>query len=231
MKKIMRSLGRKIILKILPDSNLLRYLSYRPMLETWRNTHSRNYPIFNERTELYNYINREIILNKAILYLEFGVYKGATIKYFANINADPNSKFIGFDTFTGLPENWVELSRTVNKKTFDTSGELPHTNDCRISFVKGLFQDTLPECLKEYKSNYVNEQLVIHVDCDLYSSALYVLTYLNHFLVPGTVIIFDEFYSVMHEFRALEDYCSAYIRSYQVISATKDHIQVAIKMQ
>ena len=71
---------------------------------------------------------------------------------------------------------------------------------------------------------------MIHNDSDLYSATLYVLTRANDIILPGTIIIFDEFYSVMHEFRALEDYCSSYMRSYDVLAATRDHIQVAIRI-
>jgi O-methyltransferase len=78
---------------------------------------------------------------------------------------------------------------------------------------------------------FVSWQLIIHNDSDLYSATLYVLTCANSIIVPGTVIIFDEFYSVMHEFRALEDYCASYMRSYEVIAATRNHVQIAIRVQ
>ncbi len=64
----------------------------------------------------------------------------------------------------------------------------------------------------------------------LYSSTLYVLTLANYIIVPGTIIIFDEFYSTMHEFRALDDYCISYMRSYEVIAATRNHGRIAIRM-
>jgi hypothetical protein len=51
---------------------------------------------------------------------------------------------------------------------------------------------------------------------------------------PGTVVVFDEFSSIMHEFRALEDYCSAYRRRYRVCaasaSATDYFTQLAIEL-
>ena len=75
---------------------------------------------------------------------------------------------------------------------------------------------------------------MIHNDSDLYPSTLYVLSRCNDLIQPGTIIIFDEFSSVLHELRALEDYCSAYRRDYTVIGATKSpadyYAQVAIRM-
>ncbi|MBN1424032.1 hypothetical protein JXA88_05690 [Candidatus Fermentibacteria bacterium] len=64
-------------------------------------------------------------------------------------------------------------------------------------------------------------QVVLHADADLYSSTLYVLTRCNDILRPGSVVIFDEFASVLDEFRALEDYCAAYMRDYEVIAVTR----------
>lgn len=224
----MKRLMKKIILKLLPDSQRLRFLAYRPMLKTWKkNLIGENYPVFNNRYEMYDYINVEIIKDKKLQYLEFGVYEGESIKYFANINSNPASRFIGFDTFTGLPEDWIGLGRTVKRKEFNVEERIPQCDDDRVSFIKGMFQETLPDFMETYEPS---EQLVINNDSDLYSSTLYVLTFANQIIRPGTIIIFDEFYSVMHEFRALKDYCSAYVRNYKVVAATNNYIQVAIKI-
>ena len=49
-----------------------------------------------------------------------------------------------------------------------------------------------------------------------------------------TIIIFDEFSSMLNEFRALEDYTSSYLRDYEVMAATISsegyYSQVAIRM-
>ena len=99
--------------------------------------------------------------------------------------------------------------------------------------MKGLFQQTLPAFLEEWEPA---QQLILHNDSDLYSATLYVLSQANKILGPGAIVIFDEFYGVMHEFRALEDYCSSYMRSYEVIGATHDFRRksvatVAIRMR
>lgn len=227
-KAITPSLAKKMLLTMLPDSELLRFIAYKPKLENWRKHRLAHCPVFDTRLAMYDYINRELICNGPIQYLEFGVYKGETIKYFAGVNTDPSSRFVGFDTFTGLPEDWISSIRTVKRTTFDTGGEPPHSEDARISFVKGLFQDTLPEFLKTYTRR---GQLILNNDSDLYSSTMYVLTYANDIVVPGTIIIFDEFYSVLHEFRALEDYCVSYRRNYEVVAAADRGGTVAVRMQ
>jgi O-methyltransferase len=219
---------RKWALRALPDSDRIRYLANRGALETWTGERARTCPVFDDRLRMYDYINSEILKDAAIQYLEFGVFQGESIRYFSEINSSADSTFMGFDTFQGLPEDWVELTRTVKSSTFSVDGKIPEIDDARVSFVPGLFQDTLPDTLAGLPTP---NQLVIHNDSDLYSATLYVLTLAHTRILPGTVIIFDEFYSVMDEFRALDDYCSAYMRDYEVLATTERQVQVAIRMK
>jgi hypothetical protein len=46
----------------------------------------------------------------------------------------------------------------------------------------------------------------------------------------GTVVMFDEFYDVLHEFAAYRDYCSAFLRSGRGIAYTPEYIQVALRL-
>lgn len=223
---------KEILSKALIDSPRLRYLSYIPRLDTWRKQHTERYPVLESRQELYSYINAEIIGGSRINYLEFGVFGGDSMGRWTSINDDAQSRFWGFDTFSGLPEDWEQFRGGMNKGAFDVGGAFPDIPDPRVSFIKGLFQETLPTFLQGFRPD---AQLVVHCDADLYSSALYVLTRCNDILVPGSIVIFDEFSSVLHEFRALEDYCSAYMRTYEVIGATQlpteYYPHVAIRMK
>jgi hypothetical protein len=73
---------------------------------------------------------------------------------------------------------------------------------------------------------------VLNNDSDLYSSTLYVLTRAHDRLKPGTIVIFDEFSSVLNEFMALKHYCSAYRRDYEVLGATSSYFaQVAVRFK
>jgi hypothetical protein len=224
----MRNAVKLIARRILPDSDRLRYIAYKPKFWSWQAKQYDNYPRFRSRTEVYDYINQDILSNKAIHYLEFGVFRGESIAYWADINLNSNSRFYGFDSFTGLPEDWDTSHRILKRGTFDTGGKVPEPGDERVHFVKGLFQDTLPRFLQEYT---IEDQLVIHNDSDLYSSTLFVLSCANHIIVPGTIIIFDQFRHVLHEFRALEDYCSSFRRDYEVLAATLNHGRLAIRVR
>lgn len=211
-----------------PSSRKLRYLTYLPSLREWRSKRAGRYPVLGDREALYRHINESHLNGAAIDYLEFGVYRGDSVRNWTELNRNPQSRFVGFDTFTGLPEAWHKFSRTVEVKAFDAGGMPPEIADPRVTFVKGLFQDTLAEFLRSYTST---RPLVVHNDSDLYSATLFVLTAMNRVAGAGTIIIFDEFTSLLHEFRALEDYCAACMRDYDVIAATDDDIQIAIRLK
>jgi hypothetical protein len=51
---------------------------------------------------------------------------------------------------------------------------------------------------------------------------------MNGLIPAGTLIIFDEFYDVLHEYRALSDYGSAYMRKYKIVAATHRFNQAAV---
>jgi O-methyltransferase len=182
---------------------------------------NRNVTSFDTREEMFDDLMTKY--PGAIDYLEFGVFQGRSIFYWADKNKETATRFTGFDTFTGLPEDW-----DYHKKgAFNVDGNAPVTQDSRIKFVKGLFQDTLPGFLKDFSRQ---NRIVIHNDSDLYSSSLYLLTRLNDVIVPGTIIIFDEFGNVQHEFRAFFDYISAYRRSFKVVSASYQYYTAAVEM-
>jgi Macrocin-O-methyltransferase (TylF) len=222
----MKQLVKSVIYQAMPESRKLRYLTYLPSLRRWRANRAGSHPVLPDRMILYEFVNKELG-NCAIDYLEFGVYQGESIVYWAKLNSGRDSRFYGFDTFTGLPSEWDKFTQTVKKGAFDAGGAIPHVADQRVSFRKGLFQETLPPFLEQYRGG---KSLVIHIDCDLYSSSLYALTKIDHIVKPGTIIIFDEFTGLLHEFRALEDYCAAYMREYEVIGSTPHDVQIAIRM-
>lgn len=179
-------------------------------------------PRFGHPKELYRYLDGEILRHSAIDYLEFGVAKGTTMRVWSGMNQHPTSRFFGFDSFVGLPEDW---NPNAPKGTFSRNGIPPEIPDSRIKFHIGWFQDSLPGFLTSYRP--VN-RVVIHNDSDLYSSTSYTLTMLHRILSPQTIVIFDEFYDVLHEYRALMDYSTAYKKTFKIIAATSHFNQVAV---
>ncbi len=178
----------------------------------------------NARYSLYaNVIEQEQLTHTSIDYLEFGVYKGASFKYWVQNNHHPDSRFFGFDTFEGLPENWGGYA----KGAFATP--IPELNDSRHSFVKGLFQQSLLPFIESYGLKN-GKRKIIHLDADLYSSTLYVLTILAPYLKAGDIILFDEFNVPNHEFAAFQHFCKAYYLKYEVLAAVNNYYQIGVKI-
>jgi len=177
---------------------------------------------FENREEMYNFLHEKYIKNNQFDYLEFGVFEGAAIRKWTELNNDLNSRFYGFDSFEGLPEDWTSIKQ---KGAFDVNGQYPNIDDNRVEFVKGWFQETLPGFLQKYTPS---EKLVIHIDADLYSSTLYCLTKLDEHIAKGTIIIFDEFYDLLHEFLAFHDYTRSYYKKWKIVANTNNYVQVAL---
>jgi hypothetical protein len=131
------------------------------------------------------------------LYLEFGVYRGRTIRYWASHLASPRARFVGFDSFEGLPEDWQP---NAQRGSFSV-GTPPDVDDPRVSFVVGWFDKTLPT----YEPP-PHDQLIVNLDCDLYSSTRCVLDWLAGRLRPGTLVYFDDLFNRDHQWRALREW-------------------------
>lgn len=183
---------------------------------------NRKYSRLIESTnEFYDFVN-SIHGDLPIVYLEFGVFKGDSILYFSKINSNQNSLFYGFDCFEGLPEDWLLTGGSVIKKgTFDVGGNLPLTNDLRVNFIKGYFQNTLIEFLEEKNHILKNTKKIIHFDADLYSSELFCLAQLFKYLNNGDVLFFDDFFVVEHDFRALSDFSKSHLVDFDMVAHTK----------
>lgn len=206
----------------MPYSPIIDRINRRPLLHRFRQNNA-DVPSFSSREAMWSYIASRSA--GAIDYLEFGVHQGHSILYFAEQNKSADSRFFGFDTFTGLPEDW---NSDFRRGHFDTGGRLPQTTDPRVKFIVGLFQETLPTFIGEFRPR---NKIIVNIDCDLYSSALYCLTRLDPFLPKGAIVVFDEFGEVLHEFRAANDYISSYRREFKVICAHDSFYTVAVELQ
>lgn len=118
--------------------------------------------------------------------LEFGVYRGRTLRSLAE--ALPDRKLFGFDSFTGLPEPWVRSDTSTYQAGHFRLKGVPTDFPQNVSLVRGFFEDTL----RLWRSLNTDQVALLHIDSDLYSAAKHVLSTLNDRLVPGTVVVFDE---------------------------------------
>ncbi|MDL2403564.1 TylF/MycF/NovP-related O-methyltransferase [Rhizobium mayense] len=156
------------------------------------------------------------------LTLEFGVFSGRSINRIAQGRSGP---VYGFDSFEGLPEDWRE---GYDKGAFGLTG-LPAVAS-NVELVVGWFDRTLPQFLDAHPG----PASLVHVDCDLYSSTQTVLTQLRERFVPGTIIIFDEYFNYpgweMHEFKAFKEFVESVGLQYEYIALNPNHQQVVVRV-
>jgi len=180
----------------------------------------------NKRELLYEHvIKQQNLENEAVDYLEFGVDTGASFIWWLKRLTNKENKFYGFDTFEGLPEDWGAFFVKG-----DMSSDIPSVNDDRAEFFKGLFQDTLSDFLKKghLKSN---RRKIIHMDADLFSSTLFVLTTLYPYLNAGDIVFFDEFNVPKHEFLAFKIFTESYYIKYEILGAVNNYYQMAFMVK
>lgn len=190
--------------------------------------HMRAVPNFDTDYDLHKWVTTTQLDPKLLSdgwVLEFGVATGRTLNQFAHWL--PNKFVFGFDGFEGLPEDWTSRMR----RGFFARDSLPRVRkNCEL--VVGWFDQTLPG----FKNNRIKNGPIalLHVDCDLYSSTVTILNNLRENIVPGTVIVFDEYINYpgwqLDEFRAWQEHCKAYGVQYEYIGRVSRHQKVAIRV-
>lgn len=175
-----------------------------------------------KRYKLYSHVIDTLsIKDKPFDYLEFGVFNGDSLKWWATTCSNPETKFYGFDTFEGLPENWGTY------KKGEMSAHLPVIDDTRVTLIKGLFQNSVPEFLSTHNMKS-EKRKIVHLDADLFSSTLFALTSLAIYLKKGDVLMFDEFNVPNHEYYAFKCFCESYYIKTKLIGAVNNYYQIAL---
>lgn len=163
------------------------------------------------RDKIVWYLDRYEVLRHAAaiapmtgLVLEFGVAGGDTIRCLSGCMPLFNRPIFGFDSFKGLPEQWASYP------VGHFACEPPKLPD-NVELVVGKFEDTLLPFLDDHMDD---DAALIHIDCDLYTSTRTVLDHLTSWIVPGTVIVLDEFWIVTdQEQRAFNEWLEDNARS------------------
>jgi Methyltransferase domain len=157
-------------------------------------------------------------------YLEFGVYTGGTIRFIAK---RIGGRLIhGFDSFEGLPEAWSGFNLTA--RAFDVSGRLPRV-PANVRLHRGWFDQTLAEWVKANPGPVA----FIHVDCDLYGSTRTIFSLLADRIVPGTLMLFDEYFNYpnweQHEYKAFQEFVAERKISYRYLAFARQQVAVLIE--
>lgn len=218
----------KLHILIEPFSSFLLNLAYLSKQSKWINQNKNlAYNDFfsgnrsrDKRFGLYQFLLDQYIKNNSINYIELGVANGCSFYWWLEHHKNSDSKFHGFDTFSGLPEDWGHFK----KGDMNNGNEVLKTNDARAHFYQGLFQQTLPGFLKTFNNN---KQTVIHMDADLYSSTLFTLTSFAPYLKKEDIIFFDEFCVPTHEFLAVKNFTESYYIDLKPIAASNNYLFTA----
>lgn len=210
-KKLLTLVGARISASKLHQ--LLMVVNYMKLGRWMTDNHFRIKQRAPNRVAVFGAV-AERICEARVLYLEFGVHKGASMRYWSNALKHTEAKLHGFDSFEGLPEDFDDVGGRYRKGYFDVAGKPPDIDDPRVEFFKGWFDQILPTYLPPE-----HDVLVITMDADLYSSTIYVLRHLRSYIKPGTFIYFDEMSRPEHEPRAFREFMEESELKFQLVAA------------
>ncbi|HBS48501.1 TPA: hypothetical protein DEO28_01205 [Candidatus Dependentiae bacterium] len=168
-------------------------------------------------------------INDNGIFAEFGVGAGKSANFIAQRIG--NKILYGFDWYKGLPEDW----RAPNfvKGTFAIKQDVsipPFPLEKNIELVIGRFKETLPIFATSKNAPF----LFIHIDCDLYSSTKEIFDNIKNHVIPGTIIVFDEYFNYdgwqEHEFKAFQEFIKENGFTYEYLCYNKLHQQVTVKI-
>jgi len=135
-------------------------------------------------------------------YYEFGMYKGFSFWFAEQIAreyTDSSFRFLGFDSFQGLPQPELDVEARVFKKgDFKGAYEIVTGNLhrykadlTRMRLYKGFYSEELFDQLRE-KEQFPPISICL-IDADLYESCVPVLEFIKEYLVEGSILLFDDY--------------------------------------
>ncbi len=216
---------RKILLKMFFVET--RILQYDIALELINNSDNLKKNFFKKANK---FANRYLLILYACSILEnnnnsdlaeFGVFEGLTLKIFAkNLS---KKKCYGFDSFDGLPSAWGNI---LPKGYFKT--KIPTFKQSNIKIIPGLFEETLDKFLENHKKKFS----LIHIDCDLYSSTVYVLNKMYPKMKETSYLIMDEFYGYpsyeKYEFKAFFEFVNEMKIDYYILAFSNKSVLIKL---
>ncbi|NCX96591.1 MAG: class I SAM-dependent methyltransferase [Chitinophagia bacterium] len=228
-------LASRVLQIFQPLSGLFLFFYNFNKLTSWVHKHKKDTLLLNDfyrpvrnyddRLKSFNAIVEHYKLTEIpVYYLEFGVAQGHSFKWWLEHCKHKNSKFIGFDTFEGLPEDWGLFQKG------DMNYGIPNFNDTRSQCIKGIFQDTLNPYLFSESGNMKGVKKIIHMDADIFSATLFVLMQIYPYLEKGDIIMFDEFNVYGHEFQAYRLFTECSYMSLKLIAAQNNFYHAAFEV-
>lgn len=194
---------------------------------------TKNFQIYARRTLLKRFLAHYELFRMTIDLpgdiVELGVYRGASLMTWANLlevhnMGDRQKQVFGFDNFRGFTafdakdgKEDKRVGKTMEGfdahvfepiledaiRIFDQDRFIPHKP--RVKLVKGDVEKTVPKFVRENPGLRIS---LLHFDCDMYRPTKAGLEHLWPLVVPGGVVLFDE-YGIRPwegESRAVDDY-------------------------
>lgn len=156
------------------------------------------------------------------LILEFGVRNGVSTNILARLT---DQDIHGFDSFEGLPEQWEGMPVGA----LSTFNELPDVPG-HVHLHAGWFEDTLSGFVAEHPGPIK----FMNIDCDIYSSTKTIFDNFEDRIIPGTVIIFDEYISNPawrdHEYKAFQEFIKKTGLDYEYLLFSPYSKQAAVRI-
>jgi len=178
----------------------------------------RNFPIYSRRVFLKRFLAHyeffRMIVDLPGDIVELGVYRGTSLMSWANFleirnMGDRQKQVFGFDNFKGFTE-LGEKDGAVDervKKTlggFDSGAFEPMLEDAiaifdadrfipykpRVKLIKGDIEQTVPKFVRENPGLRI---ALLHFDADTYAPTRVGLEHFWPLVVPGGVVLFDEY--------------------------------------
>jgi hypothetical protein len=158
--------------------------------------------------------------NSDELVLDLGVWIGWSTRL---ISDACGRTVYGFDTFSGLVEDWQLEDQVVKRGTFSLSDSfaqrfirdtgvsfhdgLPAALGRKVQFIRGSTYDTLAPFLAGRPAAPIR---LFHMDLDTYESCLHALETCKDHFIPGSILVFDEYLVTNGEMRAFYEFQSRY---------------------
>lgn len=159
--------------------------------------------------------------DSAELVLDLGVWIGWSTR----LIADACGRMVyGFDTFSGLVEDWqVDDQFVIKRGAFSLSepfaqrfirdtgvsleNGVPATLGRTVQFIRGSTYETLAPFLADRPTAPIK---LFHMDLDTYDSCLHALETCKEHFTAGSILVFDEYLVTNGEMRAFYEFQSQY---------------------
>lgn len=154
--------------------------------------------------------------------VECGVFKGNSLCKFAMFRDLFGNRFskkiIGFDIFGKFPQTKFADDKKSRKKFIVEAGiqgiskeqlleVLKHKNaDTLVELVKGDITRTVPRYVKDHPELRIS---LLNIDVDIYEPAVTILKHLFPRVVPGGIVLLDDYGVFPGETKAVEEYFSS----------------------